>query len=90
MSEFKVTSGLDTQISAFKTAGNDLNDAFSATDSAGVSTLSTAKAAIAEQLSIKKLLDLYARLVAKDADDLTAMAETARQADQALAGAGGR
>ena len=86
MSEFKVTSGVDAQIAAFKAAGKDLNASFSATDSAGVSTLSTAKAAIAEQAQIRKLLDLYASLIAKDAKDLADMAQTARQADQALSG----
>lgn len=87
MSEFKVTSAVDAQIASFKTAGSELNASFSATDSAGVSTLSTATAAIAEQGRIRKLLELYAGLIAKDAEDLAAMAETARQADQALSGA---
>lgn len=90
MPEFKVTSGVDAQISAFKTAGSDLNAAYSATDSAGVSTLTTATAAIAEQASIRKLLELYAGLVVKDADDLAAMAETARQLDQTVSGSIGK
>lgn len=87
MSEFKVTSGVDTQISAFKNAGSQLNNGFAATDSANVSTLSTAMAAIAEQTAIRKLLVLYAELIAKDAADLAEMAETARQADRAASGA---
>lgn len=90
MSEFKVTSGVDAQIAAFKTAGENLNDGFSATGSDGVSTLSTAMAAIAEQKAIRKLLNLYIQLITKDAADLTEMVETARKADQAASGSLGR
>lgn len=86
MAEFKVSSGIDGDISAFQTAGSELNASFAATDSAGVSTLSTAMACIAEQQQIKNLIELYMSLVAKDARDLNDMAATARAMDSAVAG----
>lgn len=86
MAEFKVSTGIDGEISAFQTAGSELNASFSATDSAGVSSLSTAVACIAEQKQIKALMELYMSLVAKDAKDLNDMAATARALDSAVAG----
>lgn len=86
MAEFKVHSDVESQISAFKSAGNSLNDGFSATDSSGVSSLTTAVAYIAEQSQLKTLMALYASLVAKDAADLDAMVAAARAADQAASG----
>lgn len=86
MAEFKISSGIDKQISAFQNAGSELNASYSAADSSGVETLKTAVAFIEEQKQLKTLLALYASLISKDSTDLTAMAETARQADSAAAG----
>lgn len=85
MAEFKVSDGLTTEISDFRKAGNAINEGYTATDTDGVGTLDTAKAYIAQQKKIHKLLKLYVSLVVKDAKDLDQMVTTAKELDAKLA-----
>lgn len=83
MAEFKIAKALSSEISTLKSAGEAINDGFSATDSADVKSLDAAMAFIKEQTQIKNMLELYAKLLVKDASDLEEMVKTAEAADQA-------
>lgn len=82
MAEFKISKALSSEISTLKSKGEAINDGYSATPTDGVSTLSAAVAFINEQKDIKKMLELYGQLLAKDANDLTEMVKSVEEADK--------
>ena len=84
MAEFKITSELDAQVADFLSAGGQINQSFSASSTDGVETLAAACAFVDEQKKLRKLMALYAKLVAKDAQDLASMIKDARENDEKI------
>ncbi len=85
MAEFKITNQLSPEIAALDTRGKALNAEYSAADAAEIKNMSAAYEFVKEQTRIKNLLDLYASLLAKDAQDLNAMVNMVEAADSSAA-----
>lgn len=84
MTEFKISSGLASEISEMKNAGEALNASIEDLSSDGVSTLKTSMMFIRESQEILELITLYRRLVLKDVADLSNMMSTAEEMDQEM------
>lgn len=85
MKEFVIDAGLLMEIQRFDTAGQHMNGAYTAVDSSAVDTLATSKEYIAQCTAVKQLLDEYAGLVSKDAQDLREMIIMAQTKDRGIA-----
>ena len=83
MAEIKVKEGLTTESAALRTSGNGVNDGYTAIDSGEVSTLKTSMEYISQHDAIKGLMELYKKLVLKDAADLDSFVEEMKKADEA-------
>lgn len=85
MAEFKVNRRkLTDEISAFRSAGEDINDGYREISNSGVSTLKTANEIIAQHESLNSLLDWYKMLILRDARDLDDMVDEASRMDSAI------
>lgn len=86
MAEFKVNDALTGEVSAFSNTGTEMNSAVSNVEmGAGISTLKAGTRFVTEHNSIIELMKLYQQLIAKDADDLMKMKETADSLDATIA-----
>ncbi len=85
MAEFKITKQLSPEIAALDTRGKALNAEYAAADATEIKNMSAAYEFVKEQTRIKNLLDLYASLLAKDAQDLNAMVNMVEAADSSAA-----
>ena len=89
MADFKVNKELSSNITGLRQAAHDLEMEVGKADiSLGfddLQTLPTAKKVIAQHAAIKDLLRLYKALVAKDANDLSAMIDDVEKMDNAIA-----
>lgn len=86
MVEFKVNDALTGEVFAFGSTGAEMNSAVSNVEmGAGISTLKAGTRFVAEHNSIIELMKLYQQLIAKDADDLMRMKETADILDATIA-----
>lgn len=86
MAEFKVNDALTGEVSAFSSTGTEMNSTVSTVEmGVGISTLKAGARFVAEHNSIIELMKLYQQLIAKDADDLLKMKETADTLDATIA-----
>ena len=86
MAEFKVNDALMGEVSAFSNTGAEMNSAVSNVEmGVGISTLKAGARFVTEHKSIIELMKLYQQLIAKDADDLIKMKETADILDTTIA-----
>ena len=86
MTEFKVNDALAEEVSAFSSTGMGMNDAVAEVKiGAGISTLKAGTRFVIEHNSIIELMKLYQQLIAKDAEDIMKMKETADTLDAAIA-----
>ena len=85
MAEFKVNKEVLTQVGAVRTAANEINADYEAVDDDNVDTLKTAKKIVKQQKDLKKLMELYQRLLLRDMNDLDAMFAAAEQMDNTAA-----
>lgn len=84
MSEIKYNLGLSNEISSLTGSGSALNSTSSEISSDGVSTLDTAVKYIDQHGQIAELLNLYKKLILKDASDLSQTMETVSTTDLLL------
>lgn len=82
MADFKVTENLDAEISDFYASGFNLNTSPKYVPE--ITKMKTAAEYHRQHEAIKALLELYAKLIVKDANDLQKMVEETRRLDEAL------
>lgn len=86
MVEFKVNDALTGEVSAFNRTGAEINSAVVDVEmGSGISTLKAGTQFVTEHNSIIELMKLYQKLIAKDANDLMKMKETADILDVTIA-----
>ena len=82
MAIFKVTEDFDIDIAELDAAAFNINTNITTVDN--ISTMQTAGKYYQQNQDIKKLLDLYVRLLEKEVRDLEQMAKDTRELDQTL------
>ena len=69
----KLNTGIRLNVSAMGKSASDLNGSYKEVAAGNISGLSTVDKYIDEDKKIKNLIELYARLVNKDANDISSM-----------------
>lgn len=84
MAEFKVNDAILNEIETFNQSAKELGSTASSLPGGGVSKMKTASKYVEEHEDIIKLLNLYAKLVAKEEKDLKAMVKEAKAHDNQI------
>ena len=82
MATFKVTEDFDVDIAELNAAEFNINTSITAVNN--ITAMKTASRFYQQHQAIKTLLDIYAKLLAKEVTDLGNMATEARDLDDAL------